>query len=283
MLRLSCPCCGSRLHAEEQLVGQTLRCPKCLSPVVVKRPSPEQLAPIVEASYEPKVYEEDIPHDTSCPKCEVQIAAGETLCRKCGWHLRLEAYFEDLTEDALAVDRQPKTREEKWLEEHLHEIATPRDVLIVSALCASVLCVLYVVVGRIAIGPWGGTAFGLLASAATWYGWLITMRRLGILEDPRRAQRLARQGKSQGSALPKSAVQPARQKQTPPAVSSAPANDRAEDRSSTPPAADITLSDETTRAPEKTSPTGQTSGQATTPAARDRALTEDTAWLDDLL
>ena len=35
MIRLTCPHCGSRLNAKDELAGQTRKCPKCAEPVLI--------------------------------------------------------------------------------------------------------------------------------------------------------------------------------------------------------------------------------------------------------
>lgn len=195
MIRITCPCCGVGINAEERLIGQMVRCPKCLSITKVLRPKSDDddLAPVIEPSYETKVYEDQRPQPTDCPKCGKVIPAEQYLCKGCGWHLKLEAYFEDLTEEVLAKDSEPKTKMEKWLEEQLHELATPRDLLIASGLCAAFLGFVFVVVGRILFGVLGGTIVGLMLAAGLAFGWFVLMQRLGALNDPKREERLQRE------------------------------------------------------------------------------------------
>ncbi|MEW4562421.1 DUF5336 domain-containing protein [Bremerella sp. JC770] len=199
MIRITCPCCGVGINAEERLIGQTVRCPKCLGVTKVVRPkhADDDLAPVIEPNYETKVYEEDKPQPTDCPKCGKVIPAQQYLCKECGWHIKLEAYFEDLTEEALARDSEPKTKMEQWLAEQLHELATPRDVLIASGLCAAFLGFASVVVGRIFFGPLGGTIVGMIVAAGIGFGWFVLMRRLGALNDPKREERLQREQMNQ--------------------------------------------------------------------------------------
>lgn len=196
MIRITCPCCGVGISAEERLIGQTIRCPKCLSITRVVRPKSDDdddLAPMVEPSYETKVYDDERPQPTDCPKCGKVIPAQQYLCKGCGWHTKLEAYFEDLTEEALAKDSEPKTKMERWLEEQLHELATPRDVLIASGLCMAFLGFVSVVAGRIFFGPLGGTIVGLILASGIAFGWFVLMQRFGALRDPKREERLQRE------------------------------------------------------------------------------------------
>lgn len=193
MIRITCPCCGAGLKAEDRLIGQTIRCPKCLSVTKVSRPKEEDLAKPVETNYEPQKHEEDHPRDKDCPKCGGHIPAGEYLCKKCGYHVKLEAYFEDLTEEALARGTEPKTKMEHWFEEQLHELASPRDVLIASAFCLVFLAVVDVIVGRIFFGPLPGTIVGLIVAGMMTFGWYVLMQRLGILNDPKREVRLQKE------------------------------------------------------------------------------------------
>ncbi|MBA2115874.1 hypothetical protein [Bremerella alba] len=195
MIRITCPCCGVGINAEERLIGQTLRCPKCLSTTQVVRPKSDDddLAPVIEPNYETRAYDEDKPQPTDCPKCGKVIPAQQYLCKGCGWHVKLEAYFEDLTEEALAKDDEPKTKMEKWLEEQLHDLVTPRDFLIASGLCAVFVGFIFVVAGRIFLGALGGTIVGLILAAGLAFGWIILMRRFGALADPKREERLQRE------------------------------------------------------------------------------------------
>lgn len=195
MIRITCPCCGVGINAEERLIGQTVRCPKCLSMAKVLRPKSDEddLAPLVEPSYETKAYEDERPQPTDCPKCGKVIPAQQYLCKGCGWHTKLEAFFEDLTEEALAKDAEPKTKMERWLEEQLHELVTPRDFLIASGLCTAFLGFVAVVVGRIIFGPLGGTILGLILAGGLAFGWYLLMQRFGALRDPKREERLQRE------------------------------------------------------------------------------------------
>ena len=195
MLRLLCPCCGGRLNVEERLLGQDVRCPKCLSTMPVTRPKAEDLATIIEPSYEPVPSDEDAPQPGDCPKCGQRLAAGQTLCAKCGYHTKLEGYFEDLTEEALTRDQQPKTRAERWLDSQLDERATRQDVLWASAFCVLFCVVALVVLGRIGLGPWLGTFLGLLLGAGLGYGWFMLMRYLGAIADPKREERLRQEAR----------------------------------------------------------------------------------------
>jgi hypothetical protein len=40
MIRLTCPGCGSKLNAKDELIGQTRKCPKCALPVLIAARSP---------------------------------------------------------------------------------------------------------------------------------------------------------------------------------------------------------------------------------------------------
>ncbi len=193
MIRVTCPCCGVGIKAEERLIGQNVRCPKCLSPVRVQRPRPDELAKLVEPNYVPQAHDDDQPKAADCPKCGHHLPAGEYLCKGCGYHIKLEAFFEDLTSEALAKGTEPKTKGERWLETQLHELSTPRDFMIISALCALFLCLVAVVTARIFAGPLVGTILGLIASAGIALLWYVLMQRLGVMNDPKREERLARE------------------------------------------------------------------------------------------
>lgn len=193
MIRVTCPCCGVGIKAEDRLMGQDVRCPKCLSPVRVQRPGKEELAKIVEPNYEPQAQDDDYPKAIDCPKCGNHLRIGEYLCKGCGYHVKLEAYFEDLTSEALAKGTEPKTKWEHWLETQLHELSTPRDFMIISAICALFLCLVAVLTARIFAGPLIGTILGLIASAGIALLWYVLMQRLGVMDDPKREERLARE------------------------------------------------------------------------------------------
>ncbi|PQO29238.1 hypothetical protein C5Y96_15950 [Blastopirellula marina] len=195
MIRITCPCCGVGINAEERLIGQTVRCPKCLSITKVVRPKrdDDDLAPVIEPSYETKVYDDDRPQPTDCPKCSKVIPAQQYLCKGCGWHTKLEAYFEDLTEEALAKDTEPKTKMERWFNEQLHELVTHTEFLIAAGLFTAFLGFVAIVVGRIFFGPLLGTIVGLILAAGMAFGWLVLMRRFGALKDPKRDERLHRE------------------------------------------------------------------------------------------
>lgn len=195
MIRITCPCCGVGINAEERLIGQTVRCPKCLSITKVLRPKrdDEDLAPVVEPSYETKVYEDERPRDIDCPKCGKVIPAEQYLCKGCGWHTKLEAYFEDLTDEALSKGFEPKTKMERWFSEQLHELVSHTEFLIAAGLFTAFLGFVAVIVGRIFFGPLLGTIVGLILAAGMAFGWLVLMRRFGALNDPKRDERLHRE------------------------------------------------------------------------------------------
>lgn len=195
MIRITCPCCGVGINAEERLIGQTIRCPKCLSMTKVVRPKQddEDLAPVIEPNYETKVYDDDRPQPTDCPKCGKVIPAQQYLCKGCGWHIKLEAYFEELTEEALAKDTEPKTKMERWFNEQLHELVSHTEFLIAAGLFTAFLGFVAIVVARIFFGPLLGTIVGLMLAAGMAFGWLVLMRRFGALEDPKREERLQRE------------------------------------------------------------------------------------------
>lgn len=297
MIRITCPCCGVGIKAEDRLVGQDVRCPKCLSPVKVQSPGKADLAKIVEPNYEPQAQEDDQPKAIDCPKCGNHLRVGEYLCKKCGYHVKLEAFFEVLTSESLAAGTEPKTKMERWLETQLHELSTPRDFMIASALCALFFCLVAVIVGRIFAGPLIGTILGLIASGGIALVWYVLMQRLGVMNDPKREERLARQrsgklekivrdpGKSRGAeekiAKPVSAViekQPQRLSQ--PAEYDVDDIDLFDDtpvkRKKLAPAQSVgTLATENSPSQEK--PARKSGSPASKPAPRD----DD--WLNDLL
>ena len=70
MLRLSCPGCGSKLRAKEELTGQTRKCPKCGAPLVIGSPGASS-----ESAVEPHA---QVPQDESLP----ELAPGARLDRQ---------------------------------------------------------------------------------------------------------------------------------------------------------------------------------------------------------
>ncbi len=68
MIRLSCPHCGSKLNAKDELVGQTRKCPKCAQPVkiVAEAPEPAAVEPAVgqtpQVSVEERLPTPDLPN-----------------------------------------------------------------------------------------------------------------------------------------------------------------------------------------------------------------------------
>lgn len=283
MIRITCPCCGVGINAEERLVGQTVRCPKCLGITKVVRPNSDDLAQVVESSYAPQPQDDDKPQATNCPKCSAGLPPGEYLCKSCGYHTKLEAYFEDLTEEALARGSEPKTKMEKWLDEQLHELATPRDVLIASGLCAAFVGFVTVVAGRIFFGPALGTILGLIAAGGIGYGWYVLMQRLGILKDPQRETRLQRERMNDRAKVPRNSEKSRSPSETfaKPIPESSPASSTTTER--------ISLSDEEYDVddidlfadesnPKKAKPASSSPGsQSSSRAAKD----DD--WLNDLL
>lgn len=205
MIRVTCPCCGAAIKAEERLAGQTIRCPKCLSIARVKSARPDDLAQAVEPNYSPQPHDDDQPRATDCPKCGNHLAAAEYLCKKCGYHIKLEAFFEDLTTESLAKGSEPKTKGERWLEGQLHELATPRDFMIISAACGLFLCLLVVLTARILVGPLPGTIAGVVMSAGIALAWYVLMQYLGVMNDPKREIRLAREASKKLESVPRQA------------------------------------------------------------------------------
>ncbi|MGI6401141.1 MAG: hypothetical protein ACOX0A_03370 [Thermoguttaceae bacterium] len=47
-IRVTCKNCGSKLHAKDELLGQTRRCPKCKNPVLIEPSDPVAATPAVE-------------------------------------------------------------------------------------------------------------------------------------------------------------------------------------------------------------------------------------------
>jgi len=296
MIRITCPCCGVGINAEERLIGQTVRCPKCLSMAQVKRAnSDDDLAPVIEPNYETKSYEDDKPQPTDCPKCGKVIPAQQYLCKNCGWHIKLEAYFEDLTEEALAQGSEPKTKMEKWLEEQLHELATPRDVLIASGLCAAFLGFVCVVIGRIVFGPLGGTIVGLMLAGGLGYGWFVLMQRFGALTDPKREERLQREkmdkramvsrnpgrGRGVSEAIAKPVSPSPRSGQPIAERLSLPDDEHHSDDVDL--FADEPKDSRNTSAPSKPASSHQPASSPSTPTSQEPSQKNDDDWLNDLL
>lgn len=203
-IRVVCPCCGVSLRAKEQLAGQTIRCPKCVSLVPIKAADGD-FATVVEANYEAVPLEEDNVGRV-CPKCSTSLKPGGKLCKNCGWHLDLEAYFEDLKDENLIVREEPKTKWETWFENQLHETSRPRDVLNYSAIGGGVATIFLLAVAQIRFG-FGGLALMVLLLIGGWVGWYRIMQLIGLLHDPTRNRILAKeQGEREvSSATPSSA------------------------------------------------------------------------------
>ena len=53
MIVVVCPGCGSKLHAKDELAGQTRKCPKCAAPVQIVSSEPKPAAPAAEPLGEP--------------------------------------------------------------------------------------------------------------------------------------------------------------------------------------------------------------------------------------
>lgn len=197
-IRVVCPCCGVSLRAKEQLAGQTIRCPKCVSLVPIKAADGE-FAQLVETNYEAVPLEEDNVGRV-CPKCSTSLKPGGKLCKNCGWHLDLETYFEDLKDDNLIVHEEPKTKWETWFENQLHESSRPRDVLNFSAIAGGIASVILLAVAHFRFGFWG-VAFMFLVLIGGWIGWYRIMQLIGLLHDPTRKRILAKE-KAQREATP---------------------------------------------------------------------------------
>ncbi|MEW4454145.1 hypothetical protein AB1L30_15840 [Bremerella sp. JC817] len=193
MIRVTCPCCGAGIRAEERLIGQTIRCPKCLSQTKVQRPKFDDLAKPVEPTYAPQAQDDDKPRDQDCPKCGGHLPAGEYLCKQCGYHVKLEAYFKDLTTEALEAGKEPKTRLERLFESQLHELATPREVVYASAACLAMMGLIDVIAARFFFGVIAGTVIGLIVAGLMVFGWYVLMQRIGAFKDPKREERLQKE------------------------------------------------------------------------------------------
>jgi uncharacterized paraquat-inducible protein A len=46
-IHVRCPCCGARIKAPAQLIGQTRDCPRCKTRLVVRMSTPEDLGPVL--------------------------------------------------------------------------------------------------------------------------------------------------------------------------------------------------------------------------------------------
>jgi hypothetical protein len=49
MIRIVCPGCGKKLHANDELAGRTAKCPNCRQPVIIPEPEPSNTIPLDEA------------------------------------------------------------------------------------------------------------------------------------------------------------------------------------------------------------------------------------------
>ncbi|WP_261360171.1 zinc ribbon domain-containing protein [Blastopirellula sediminis] len=196
-IRVVCPCCGVPLRAKAQLAGQTIRCPKCVSLVPIKAPEDDFAQP-VEANYDAVPLEENNVGRV-CPKCASSLKPGGKLCKQCGWHLELEACFEDLKEENLIVRDEPKTKWEAWFESQLHENTRPRDVLNFSAIVGVVMSIIFLAGAHLRFGMWGLLLSPLLIVA--WIAWYRFMQLIGLLHDPTR-QRILEKERAERAANP---------------------------------------------------------------------------------
>ncbi|TWT31830.1 hypothetical protein [Blastopirellula retiformator] len=188
-IRVVCPCCGVSLRAKEQLAGQTIRCPQCVSLVPIKPPE-EGYAQPVEANYEAVPLEEQNVGRV-CPKCANSLKPGGKLCSQCGWHLELEAYFEDLKDDNMVVREEPKTKWESWFADQLHENSRPQDVLNFSAIAGAVVTIITLAAAHLRFGMAGMLIIPLLIGV--WIAWYRVMQLIGLLNDPTRKRILAKE------------------------------------------------------------------------------------------
>lgn len=177
--------------------GQSVHCPKCLSVVSLTKRRPKQeedddLAMPVEANYDLPASPDDseFEHPIPCPSCRKELPPKAKFCPKCGYHLAMETHFDDLIEENIHRQEAPKTKAELWLERNLDERATPRDVLIWSGACTAIVAVLMMLFFR-SYSVTGGTLVGILFAAGLGAAWFFGMRYMGLLEDPKRGQRLA--------------------------------------------------------------------------------------------
>jgi len=197
-IRVACPVCQSSIRVAEHMQGQSVHCPKCLSLVsLTKRRSKraeedDDLAMPVEANYDLPTSPDDLASEMPipCPSCRKELPPKAKFCTKCGYHLAMETHFDDLIEENIHRQEAPKTKAEQWLERNLDERATPRDVLIWSGACTAIVAVLMMLFFR-AYSVTGGTLVGILFAAGLGVAWFFGMRYLGLLEDPKRGQRLA--------------------------------------------------------------------------------------------
>ncbi|MEX1041058.1 MAG: zinc-ribbon domain-containing protein [Pirellulaceae bacterium] len=196
-IRTACPVCQSSIRVAEHMQGQTVHCPKCLSLVSLTKRRPQEvedddLAMPVEANYDLPANPDDSESETParCPSCRNELAPKAKFCSKCGYHLAMETHFDDLIEENLQRREAPKTKAEQWLERNLDERATPRDVLIWSGACTAIVAVLMMLFFR-AYSVTIGTLVGIVFAAGLAAVWFVGMRYLGLLEDPKRGQRLA--------------------------------------------------------------------------------------------
>ena len=284
MIRITCPCCGAGLRAEEALIGQTIRCPKCLSQAKVQRPKFDDLAKPVEPNYVPQATDDDKPRDQDCPKCGGHLPAGEYLCKQCGYHIKLEAYFKDLTTEALTAGNEPKTRMERLFESQLHELATPRDVVIASAACLVMVGLIEVIVARFFLGVLAGTVVGLIVAGLMAFGWFVLMQRIGAFQDPKREERLH---KEQLTRQAKVSRDPGQGRGVSEKIARPVGETRPSGKTASPEPSKLALPDEDDVdlfSPSQPPASKQSSSaQASSPAASKPAAKGDEDWLKDLL
>ncbi|PHR86890.1 MAG: hypothetical protein COA78_37600, partial [Blastopirellula sp.] len=192
-IKVSCPCCGVSLNADANLAGSTVRCPKCVSPVLIKRPKAESdLAQPVEASYETRVTDEDLETEKACPMCTHVLQKQENLCPKCGYHLVLETYFEDLAEENLQRRDPPKTKAEAWFESQLYDYTGADEVKLFSIIFLVFISLFLVVIGTVKFGGYS-FFFSFPTIGGMWFVWYKAMQIFGVLPDPNRERRLQKE------------------------------------------------------------------------------------------
>jgi hypothetical protein len=95
-IRVTCGECGATLKGSTKLIGHTVKCPKCQSPVTIQAPPPvataadplaadpfaaDPLAADPLASAPPP---KSVASSQICPHCHAQVPAAATKCRHCG-------------------------------------------------------------------------------------------------------------------------------------------------------------------------------------------------------
>ncbi len=102
-IRVTCGECGATLKGSAKLIGHTVKCPKCQSPVTIQSPPPVSTAadplaadPLVADPFAADPLAAAAPPQPAassqvCPHCHAQVPAAAAKCRHCGEFIRVAA------------------------------------------------------------------------------------------------------------------------------------------------------------------------------------------------